>query len=106
MLNKKDNNKLEFENLVKKIHQVNQGWHCFELSNKFLNIENRYLESYYRKQKNLLQNELLEKFPQMIEKKIEDNRYSLLIKDEYQFDTYKDACHTETIKDKSDDGTH
>jgi hypothetical protein len=34
----------DFQNLVIEIHRVNKGWHCFEISNRFLDNENKYLQ--------------------------------------------------------------
>lgn len=85
----------DFQNLVMEIHRVNKGWHCFEISNRFLNIENKYLKSEYLKRKNMLQKELEEKYSYMIEiiEADETGFQSILIKNEYKFDGYNDACH-------------
>jgi len=91
MLNKEK----EFRQLVIEIHRVNKAWHCFETSNRFLDIKDKYLETYYRAQKNKLQEELEDKFSDMIEILSEDDTgfQSINIKDEYRFDGYSDACH-------------
>lgn len=84
-----------FQNLVKEIHMVNKGWHCFETSNRFLDIKNKYLQSQYLKRKNILQAKLEEKFSDMIEIMPIDNTgfQSISIKEQYKFDGYNDACH-------------
>ena len=93
------NKKQGFENLVKEIHRVNKGWHCFEISNRFLELDNNYLQSYYLKQKNILQKQLEEEYREMIIITETDKLgfLSIEIKDEYQFKSddifYKDACH-------------
>jgi len=94
-----------FQELVQEIHRVNKGWHCFETSNRFLDISNKYLQSYYLKQKNSLQNYLELEFPEMIVIQSYDEEFpSITIKEEYQFENngifYKDACHK--IKEKVD----
>jgi len=48
-------NKKIFESLIKEIHRVNKGWHCFEIANRFLNVDNKYFQSHYLKKKNILQ---------------------------------------------------
>lgn len=85
----------DFQNLVMEIHRVNKGWHCFEISNRFLNIQKKYLQSEYLKRKNMLQKELEEKYSDMIEiiEADETGFQSILIKNEYKFDGYNDACH-------------
>jgi hypothetical protein len=85
----------DFQNLVIEIHRVNKGWHCFEISNRFLDNENKYLQSAYLRKKNMLQKELEEKYFNMIEiiEADETGFLSLLIKNEYKFDGYNDACH-------------
>jgi len=89
-------NKKIFESLIKEIHRVNKGWHCFEIANRFLNVDNKYFQSHYLKKKNILQEELLSQYSEKIEVitlENEDNP-SILIKKEYTFDDYTDACHT------------
>lgn len=86
----------DFESLIKEIHRVNQGWHCFEIANRFLNNDNKYFQLYYLKKKNALQEELLNQYSEKVEViTLENEEYpSILIKEEYQFDGYTDACHT------------
>ena len=84
----------QFQNLVKKIHQANQGWHSFEISSRFLELEDKKLQNTFLSKKNELQQELYKKFYDMIEFIKEDDIYSIKIKDAFQFDNYKDACHT------------
>ena len=81
--------------MVIEIHRVNKGWHCFETSNRFLDIENRYLQSYYLKQKNKLQQQLEVEYSDMIEiiPSNDNNFSSISIKEQYRFDGYRDACH-------------
>ena len=57
--------------------------------------ENKYLKSEYLKRKNMLQKELEEKYSDMIEiiEADETGFQSILIKNEYKFDGYNDACH-------------
>lgn len=88
-------NNEDFKNLVTEIHRVNKAWHCFEISNRFLNIKNKYLQSVYLKRKNMLQKILEEKYSDMIEiiEADETGFQSILIKNEYKFDGYNDACH-------------
>ena len=90
-----DTNIIEFQNIVKEIHRVNKGWHCYEISNRFLNIKNKYLQSEYLKRKNILQLELEEKYSDMIEIKPIDSTgfQSITIKNQFRFDEYNDACH-------------
>jgi len=90
-----DTNIIKFQNIVKEIHRINKGWHCFETSNRFLNIENKYLQSQYLKRKNTLQFELKEKYSDMIEVlPADDTGYpSISIKEQYRFDGYNNACH-------------
>ena len=98
--------KTEFQVLIKEIHRNNQGWHCFETSNRFLDMNNKYLQSYYLKQKNNLQDQLIDDYSDRIEILPIDTtgNPSIAIKDEYQFEYenifYKDACHT--IKPKKE----
>ena len=75
---------------------MNQGWHSYKISNKFLDVENKYLEMHYKKQKNILQERLIDEYSEMIEILPIDNtgNPSIVIKDKYQFESYKDACHT------------
>jgi len=93
------NKQQHFENLVKEIHRVNKGWHCFETSNRFLEMSNKYLQSHYLKQKNILQKQLEEEYGDMINiiDKDDTGFLSIEIKDEYRFNLdeiyYKDACH-------------
>jgi hypothetical protein len=86
---------IEFQNIVKEIHRVNKGWHCFETSNRFLNIDNKYIQSHYLKKKNILQTKLEEKYSDMIEIAPIDSTgfQSIVIKNQYKFDGYNDACH-------------
>ena len=90
-----------FQNLVKEIHRVNKGWHCFETSNRFLGIDNQYLQNHYLKQKNKLQKKLEEEYSEMITilEKDETGFKSIEIKEEYKFKLddiyYNDACHIE-----------
>lgn len=90
-----DTNIIEFQNTIKEIHRVNKGWHCFETSNRFLDIEDKYLQSQYLKRKNILQAKLEESFSDMIEVMPTDNTgfQSISIKEQYKFDGYNDACH-------------
>ena len=89
-----------FQSLVKEIHRVNQGWHCFKLSNWFLGTNDKYLEEYYLKDKNTLQEELINKHSEKIELNTLEYEInpSILIKEAYQFNGYKDACHTRKEK--------
>jgi hypothetical protein len=86
---------IEFQNIVKEIHRVNKGWHCFETLNRFLNIDNKYIQSHYLKKKNILQTKLEEKYSDMIEIAPIDSTgfQSIVIKNQYKFDEYNDACH-------------
>jgi len=90
-----DTNIMKFQNLVKEIHRVNKGWHCFETSNRFLDIKNKYIRSHYLKKKNNLQYELEEKYSDMIEiLPVDDTgNPSISIKEQYRFDGYDNACH-------------
>jgi hypothetical protein len=65
------------------------------MSNKLLGIKNTFLQSHYLKQKNSLQDKLINEFSQMIEILPKDDTgfASLALKEEYQFQNYKDACH-------------
>ncbi|MEA2019738.1 MAG: translation initiation factor IF-2 N-terminal domain-containing protein [Campylobacterota bacterium] len=95
-LSKNINSKeIEFRSLIVEIHRVNKGWHSFETSNRFLEQKDNYLQSYYRKKKNGLQKELESNFTDMIHILPEDETgfKSIVIKEEYRFDEYKDACH-------------
>ena len=85
----------DFKKLVTEIHRVNRGWHSFEISNRFLGIDDKYFEDHYRKKKNQLQKTLIEKFSDMIDILPEDETgfQSISIKEQYMFDKYKDACH-------------
>ncbi|RLA84277.1 MAG: hypothetical protein DRG78_01830 [Epsilonproteobacteria bacterium] len=86
---------IDFQNIVKEIHRVNKGWHCFKTSNSFLDIKNKYLQSHYLKRKNNLQYELEEKYNGMIEiLPVDDTgNPSISIKEQYRFDGYDNACH-------------
>ena len=99
----KENNMVrlnEFQELVREIHRVNKGWHCFKTSNSFLGRSNIYLQSYYLKQKNYLQKQLEDDFSDMMEIIPPDDtgNPSIIIKEQYVFDGYRDACHK--IKEK------
>lgn len=89
----------KFQNLIFEIHRVNKAWHCFEISNRFLNIDNKYLQKNYLKKKNELQKQLEEDYENMIEflDKDETGNPSIGIKENYTFEYngifYKDACH-------------
>ncbi len=92
-----------FQELVQEIHRVNKGWHCYETSNRFLDIRDKYLQSYYLKQKNILQKRLeLEFRERIIIQNFDEENPSIYIKEEYQFGKngifYKNACHK--IKEK------
>ena len=94
----------EFQKLVQEIHRVNKGWHCFEMSNRFLESNNKSLQNYYLKQKNTLQKQLQEEYSEMINILEKDNTgfESIEIKEEYQFEIEGilciDACHKENKK--------
>jgi hypothetical protein len=94
-------NKQSFQQLVKEIHRVNKGWHCFQISNNFLESKDKYLENYYKKQKNALQKQLQEEYNEMINIIKDEDGIGIEIKEEYRFKLegifYKDACH---IKDE------
>lgn len=86
----------EFKYLVKKIHTVNKGWHCFESINRLFDISvNRYLQNYFLNQKNLLQTKLENNYAEKIQILPPDKTGfpSIEIKKEFQFESYKDACH-------------
>ena len=89
-----------FQALVQEIHRVNKGWHCFETSNRFLSLNNKYLQSHYLKEKNILQDKLIEEYNDFIEIMSEDDTGypSIKIKDKYQFNNYYDACHIKKEK--------
>jgi hypothetical protein len=91
-----------FKSLVKEIHRVNKGWHCFEISNRFLESEDKYLQNYYLQQKNALQKQLQEEYKEMIRILDEDETgfKSIGIRKDYRFKSlegifYNDACHIE-----------
>ncbi len=90
-------NKISFQYLVKEIHRVNKGWHCFEISNRFLGSEDKYLQNYYLEQKNALQKQLEEEYSEMIDIIKDEDGIDIEIKEEYRFELddipYKDACH-------------
>ena len=92
-------NTQSFQQLVKEIHRVNKGWHCFEISNRFLGSEDKYLQNYYLKQKNALQKQLKEEYWEMINSIKDKDGIGIEIKEEYRFKLdgilYNDACHTE-----------
>jgi len=90
-----NSNIIEFQTIIKEIHRLNKGWHCFETSNRFLDIKNKYLQSQYLKRKNNLQLKLEENFSDMIDIIPIDNTgfESISIKKEYRFDEYNNACH-------------
>jgi len=92
-----------FQELVQEIHRVNKGWHCFETSNRFLNLNNKYLQAHYLKKKNILQEQLVEDYSDHIEKIPADytGYPSIKIKEEYQFNNYYDACHIKKEKEIS-----
>lgn len=91
--------KEEFEALVIEIHRINQAWHSYEISNRFLNVKNKFLEITYLKRKNLLQEKLMLEFKEKIEITNDEDTDNpgILIKDQYRFEYngvfYKDACH-------------
>ncbi len=89
-----------FQELVQEIHRVNKGWHCFETSNRFLDLNNKYLQSHYLKKKNILQGKLIEDYGDLIEIMPEDytGYPSIKIKEKYQFNNYYDACHIKKEK--------
>ncbi len=89
-----------FQALVQEIHRVNKGWHCFETSNRFLNLNNKYLQSHYLKKKNILQDQLIEEYSEFIEIIPIDHtgNPSIKIKEKYQFNHHYDACHIKKEK--------
>ncbi len=92
-----DNN--EFQKIVVNIHRVNKAWHCFETSNRYLGIDNKYLQTYYLRKKNYLQSKLQQEYGDMIAVSMLDNddNPSLDIKEKYHFSSndilYTNACH-------------
>jgi hypothetical protein len=93
----------DFQQLVKEIHRVNKGWHCFETSNRFLNVSNTVLQSHYLQKKNILQEHLMSEYRDLIEIRPEDltGYPSIKIKEKYQFDNYFDACHLKKVKEEN-----
>ncbi len=91
----------EFQLIVKEIHRANRGWHCFEASNRFLNLNNMYLQSHYLKKKNILQDQLVQEYSVFIEIMPIDftGHPSIKIKEKYQFNNYNDACHIQKEKE-------
>jgi len=85
----------KFQKLIQEIHRVNKGWHCLELANRLMGVKNNFLQSNYLKQKNILQQKLLDEFEEFIivQPPDETGFSSIIIKESYQFDTYHDACH-------------
>jgi len=92
-----------FQSIIKEIHRVNQGWHCFEAANRFMGTGTNYFQSIYLKQKNMLQKRLLDEYEELIiiQPPDETGFSSIKIKEPYQFETYKDACHMTTKGDLS-----
>jgi len=101
--------KLEaFHKLVRLIHHANKGWHTFEASNRLLletksDVDGKYFQKHYLKKKNTLQKRLESEFQDFIEILPPDETGfpSIAIKQEFQFDGYKDACHK--LKEENDD---
>ena len=89
----------KFQNLIIEIHRVNKAWHSYEISNRFLNVNNKYLQITYLKKKNELQKKLEEDYNDMIDylDVDETGNPSIIVKEDYQFEykgiLYKDACH-------------
>jgi len=84
-----------FQTLIKEIHKVNKAWHSFEIVNRFLDRENSHLEKHYLKKKNRLQEKLIKEYSDKIDILAPDESgfESIYIKEEFQFENYKDACH-------------
>ncbi len=89
----------KFQNLIVEIHRVNNAWHTFEISSRFLNSNNKYFQTSYLNKKNELQKKIEEDYKDMIEvlNIDETGNPSISIKEKYQFEYngifYKDACH-------------